>query len=169
VLTGDYFSAPYIITAKAGCATNFPVIFRPRKRCQVTGSLILSNSCTNQKYIYNLKGVGLEPDPVDTIQISCACREKQTLHLSVLNDTSSTTTYEIITDLSVLSGNRFLTIPAESRKSYDIEFMSLHSGSFSKFIKFNNPDDESFSWYSIDVRFAIYDDNIIAACGSCAS
>ena len=153
VLSGDYFSAPFMITAKAGQVTMFPIVFRPRKRCLVSGNLSLFNSCTNQKYTYNLKGAGLEPDPEDYIQIACSCREKQELHLTVTNDTNTDATYEVITDIPVLKGERIVTVAAGLSLTYDMEFMPLHSGSFSKFIKFYNPADESFSWYSVEVSF----------------
>lgn len=152
ILSGDCFSSPFMLTAKAGQVTMFPIVFRPRKKCSISGNLTLANSFTNQKHVYNLKGIGLEPDPEDYLQISGTCREKQELHLTVTNDTNSEATYEVVTDFHVLKGDRSVTVGAGSTLSYNLEFMPLHSGSFSKFIKFYNPIDESFSWYSAEVN-----------------
>ncbi|KAJ3372164.1 Cilia- and flagella-associated protein 47 [Kappamyces sp. JEL0680] len=151
MLQGEHFWTPFMITAKAGSVTNFPIDFRPSRRCDVNGSLILTNAVTNQKYTYNLKGIGLDPEPQEVLQISCSAREPTELHLKVPNDLAEDCVLDVITDLPVSSGKKKLTVPGQKSAMYSLEIRPLLSGQFSKFVKFVNKKDDTYTWYSIQL------------------
>ncbi len=150
-LHGEHFWAPFMLTAKAGNVTNFPIDFRPQRKCDITGQLILNNSTTNQKYLYNLKGIGLDPEPEEIMTIQCKAREKMSLSFKVENDLPIETTFDIVTDLPICNGKKKIIIRPGASELYTLDILPLHSGTSLKFIKFLNKRDDFYSWYSVKV------------------
>eukprot|EP00842_Homolaphlyctis_polyrhiza_P003819 jgi/Hompol1/4438/HPOL_001780-RA len=152
-LQGQYFACPYSVTARAQSITNCTVIFKPIKACEVAGVLTLLNMQTTQKYIYYLKGFGQNPLPEDTREIECGTHEVIRQKFVVRNYSDQETEFEMETDLPfVVKAERSITVAAGSVGEYTIEFVPKCSGTFMRSITFVNRADDSYVWFTVQVR-----------------
>lgn len=158
-LHAENFATPFMIVARANATTNYPIVFHPRKKSEVNGVLQLTNSYTNQRHVYNLRGIGLDPEPESVFNLNCVAREKLKLQFNVKNDLNVESVFNVVTDLQVFTGEKSIVLGSDSSTTYTMEITPLHSGRFSKYVKFVNSVDESFSWFSIQVILIFNNNN----------
>ncbi|KAJ3348205.1 Cilia- and flagella-associated protein 47 [Entophlyctis luteolus] len=151
-LEGPYFSGPDILLAKPRQTTNYCISFYPQKSGETVGTLILMNSQTSQKYIYTLRGKGLEPLPEGNRDISCVSREEVSEVFRVFNYTKQDAYYDVISDIPQKKSASPVLILANSYVDYRLEFKCIKVGISSNIVMFVNRTDESYVWFVLRIK-----------------
>jgi hypothetical protein len=160
------FQAPYSIIVKANSSIPYPVVFSPKRQCDVYGKLLLTIIHTGQKYSYQLHGVGEDPLPESHLKIQGVVRERVTLQFSVKNYSDRNVEYEVLTDIQpeiIVQGWSLETEKASAARlaniivaagqcqTYNLDLQLNFSGLFKNTVTFVSKADQSFVWYTAEV------------------
>lgn len=108
---------------------NFPITFAPKWICESEARLELVNPLTNDKFEYELKGVGEEPVAEDHIVINCKARETTQYDIEIKNPhADKDLTYRVDTDLINATGPKSIVVKAGKRVKYPLKVTPVLSG-----------------------------------------
>lgn len=128
---------------------NFPITFSPKWICESEARLELTNPLTNDKFEYDLKGVGEEPVAEDHIVINCKARETTQHDIELKNPyPDKDITYRVDTDLINATGPKSVTVKAGKRAKYPLKVTPVLSGQYTGSITFFETE-EIYIWYTV--------------------
>ncbi|XP_055888207.1 cilia and flagella-associated protein 47-like isoform X1 [Biomphalaria glabrata] len=108
-ITGNGFSGPSELLAKAYTTSYYPLKFRPMKEGEVNGSLVLTNQMDGTDQTFIINGIGLRPLALDHIKLICAAKASIAHSVNVPNVTKKKLTYKVESDLPFISGPQHIT------------------------------------------------------------
>ncbi|KAI9009865.1 hypothetical protein BC832DRAFT_591190 [Gaertneriomyces semiglobifer] len=154
-VSGDRcFTGPFTVVARAFTTTPYPVAFLPTKPGESNGQLTLTNLQTAQKYVYTLRGIGLNPMPEGTKEFSCRAREATSLRFPVTNQGDTAAEYAVATDIPDASGPTTIVVNAGQTKDYELSVHARCSGASERTISFTNKSDGSYIWYKVQLKIS---------------
>ncbi|XP_051283893.1 cilia- and flagella-associated protein 47-like isoform X2 [Dicentrarchus labrax] len=125
---GEGFSSPKVVNVPAGTRARYPLTFQPTAQCIVTGKLSLHNDCDGTEHVFNLRGVGEHPLPVDHVVLHCPVGQTTHTQLDVPNYSQNKLTLKVVTDLSVVSGTTSLEIKPGDNAPYTLAVLPWKRG-----------------------------------------
>lgn len=149
VITGSkHFFGPATLRVPAQSTVNYPLTFRPSWMTEETALFVLSNLSNDDKYEYDLKGIGEEPIAEDQIKIECCARNIIKKSIQIPNIHPKHTTYTVESDISCITGLSEMTVDPGKSVNYDFTFMPLNSGKYEGSITFKSNSGE-YLWYEV--------------------
>eukprot|EP00698_Gefionella_okellyi_P007756 TRINITY_DN1898_c0_g1_i1.p1 TRINITY_DN1898_c0_g1~~TRINITY_DN1898_c0_g1_i1.p1 ORF type:complete len:2231 (+),score=540.36 TRINITY_DN1898_c0_g1_i1:707-6694(+) len=150
-LKGQYFTGPPQLTVPAGQTGYFPLVFKPSWVCDVKGELILNNTSTSDKYIYQLAGVGDEPVAEDKILMTGQARTKVQQNITVPNILGNQRCdYTIESDLPAVTGQPTLVVNANQKAEYTLCVTPQRGGLTLGTLKFATASGQ-YLWYLVQI------------------
>lgn len=144
-ITGEGFYGPPVMVAKSRLTTHYPLMFRPSYEGSVEGKLTLTNTLDGNEQVYRLRGTGQKPLPLDHILIECPAKESATYTLQVPNVTKDKLTFQVKTDLDIVSGPATITVLPGKTAEHVITVSPWRRGTFSGIVSFDSPVEASVS------------------------
>ncbi|XP_051915032.1 cilia- and flagella-associated protein 47-like isoform X1 [Hippocampus zosterae] len=144
-LCGDGFYGPSVLNVPAGTRACYPLTFHPTSQCVVMGKLSLHNSYNGVEHVFTIRGVGERPLPVEHLVLRCPLGETTSRQLNVPNYTQKTLSLQVMTDLSIISGNSSLKVQPGQSALYTLAVLPRKRGELSGYLSFDETDqrDES--------------------------
>ena len=150
--------------AKANSVTSYPITFQANRCGEIASALLyLTNSYTTQKFVYNLRGIGEEPLPEETVTVHMQAREATKKGLILRNQWDKHGDYVLEMTCDSPSVNCWVqsersvsltTIHMEAGKStvVDVYFRAFASGQYTAALLLKSKRDQSLvTWYNFDV------------------
>jgi hypothetical protein len=113
--------------------------------------LTLSVAATEEKWTYNLEGIGLHPPATEHMLVKCAAGSSKALKLSLTNPLDTPLQYSVTTDISFCQGAATVEVPPMKTTEYDVCFRPMVSGMTTGRVSFSNSNGQ-VQWYTIDVE-----------------
>nr|XP_057907492.1 cilia and flagella-associated protein 47-like isoform X2 [Doryrhamphus excisus] len=142
-LSGKDFHGPEVLIVPAGTRTCYPLTFHPTSQCVVMGKLSLHNDRNGIEQVFTLRGVGERPLPVDHVVLHCPVGKTTMVELSVPNYSQTKRSLQVVTDLSVVSGNSSLEVEPGQSSVYIMAVSPRKQGQQSGCVSFIEGDDKS--------------------------
>lgn len=158
-LEGEGFHGPPVMVAKSHLTTSYPLMFKPCYEGPVEGKLVLTNTLDGTEQVYRLLGTGQKPLPLDHILIECPAKQSATYTLQVPNVTKSKLTFQVKTDLDILSGPSSVTVLPGKTAEHVITISPWKRGTFTGIVSFLSSGEPSGS--SDALRVEGDDENLI--------
>ncbi|KAM8977297.1 LOW QUALITY PROTEIN: cilia- and flagella-associated protein 47 [Pelodytes ibericus] len=136
VLKGDFFYGPPYLNVLPGETALYPLTFKPVSQCTCRGKLILQNETDCTEYIFGLRGIGQEPVALRHVVIDCQVKKMKQHVLMVPNYTKKILTLQVISDLTIISGPKTITIKPGISEPYYFNVSPWKRGSFQGMISF---------------------------------
>ncbi|XP_074066731.1 cilia- and flagella-associated protein 47 [Macrotis lagotis] len=141
-IKGDWFYGPSVLYVKSGETAYYPLTFKPILECEVTGTLILKNKTDGVEQIFELKGLGKKPLPLDHAVIDCQVGKMTKKPIIVPNYTNNLLTYKVTSDLPIVWGCPRITIEPDNMISYILHICTWKRGTFKGAVSFVAEDTE---------------------------
>uniref|UniRef100_A0A7N4PXI9 Cilia and flagella associated protein 47 n=1 Tax=Sarcophilus harrisii TaxID=9305 RepID=A0A7N4PXI9_SARHA len=135
-IEGDWFYGPPVLHVKSGETALYPLTFKPILECEVTGTLKLRNETDGIELVFELKGIGKKPLPLDHAVIDCRVGKMTKRPIIVPNYTKDMLTYRVTSDLSMVWGNPRITIEPDNMISYVLHICPWKRGTFKGAVSF---------------------------------
>ncbi|KAK3775916.1 hypothetical protein RRG08_017206 [Elysia crispata] len=135
-ITGDGFSGPSTLLAKAFMTTQFPLVFKPLKEEEINGKLILTNKEDGTEHVFHLTGKGQKPLALDQIKLVCGAKASLMHTVKVPNVTKKKLTYRVESDLPFVTGNQTVTVLPQQTGSYTFAITPVQRGKFKGVVAF---------------------------------
>jgi len=145
------FKGPQRLSVPAGKSANYTLSFQPEWVCEETGSLLLSNAQSGEKFEYELTGHGEEPLAEDHIVVACQARDKVEQTFTVHNTKMQPVMFSVESDLPHVSGESSIEVPANSSAAYSLTICPQLGGMYTGSITFMEPTGE-FLWYTCEIQ-----------------
>eukprot|EP01049_Picozoa_sp_SAG25_P000345 SAG25_NODE_11_length_28117_cov_24.264901_6_plen_2767_part_00 len=151
-LSGEHFSGPREIVVDPGQSKEYTLKFSPAWMCQVKGQLVLVNTATSERYQYTLTGNAEEPLAEGHLTVECQARWRVVQQIPVKNTSSVDSTYAVVTDLAMFSGEEQITVPAQGEANYALHVSTQQGGKFTGSITFTDVASDKYVWYTVEVN-----------------
>ncbi|XP_027731257.1 cilia- and flagella-associated protein 47 [Vombatus ursinus] len=135
-IEGDWFYGPSVLYVKSGETAQYPLTFKPIMECEVTGTLKLRNETDGIEQVFELKGIGKKPLPLDHAVIDCEVGKMTTKTMIVPNYTKDMMTYRVTSDLPMVWGCPSITIEPDNMISYVLHICPWKRGTFKGAVSF---------------------------------
>ncbi|XP_068919939.1 cilia- and flagella-associated protein 47 [Petaurus breviceps papuanus] len=135
-IEGDWFYGPSVLYVKSGETAQYPLTFKPILECEVTGTLKLSNETDGIEQVFELKGIGTKPLPLDHAVIDCRVGKMTKRPIIVPNYTKDMLTYRVTSDLPMVWGCPRIVIEPDNMISYVLHICPWKRGTFKGAISF---------------------------------
>ncbi|XP_072471294.1 cilia- and flagella-associated protein 47 isoform X2 [Notamacropus eugenii] len=129
-IEGDWFYGPSVLYVKSGETAQYPLTFKPILECEVTGTLKLRNETDGIEQVFELKGIGTKPLPLDHAVIDCRVGKMTKKPIIVPNYTRDVLTYRVTSDLPMVWGSPRITIEPDNKISYVLHICPWKRGTF---------------------------------------
>jgi len=156
-LQGDGFQGPRDLSVppkKDGVPGKavYPLTFKPKWICNVTGALNIRNTTADDKYEYQLTGVGEDPVAEDHFKVSCKARSHEKVLIPVRNILPDEDChYDIECDLIGITGPATHVVPLADKSEYELSIKMPRGGSFNGSISFVAPN-KQFIWFTLEIE-----------------
>eukprot|EP00736_Rhodelphis_marinus_P012698 Rmarinus@m.1878 len=147
----DNFHGPREIIVGPDSEGMYPLTFDPTWVCEVKGELVLLNKNTNEKYLYELHGVGEEPLALDHFSLKCEARQQITQVFKVINITQDDVHYMVESDLVGVAGEGSVKCPRAGSVDYQLRVRPSCSGTYTGSLTFIAPNNRYF-WYTLELE-----------------
>ncbi|CAG9460495.1 unnamed protein product [Pedinophyceae sp. YPF-701] len=151
VISGECFVGPSQLNVDVGQTVMYPIAFRAFAQGKFSGRLELQITQTGETNTYDLSGVALAPVAEENILIECQARTRTAVTLSVPNIKASKCTYNVLTDLDVVSGPPTLDIPGSGKATYTLQVKPVKSGIQKGTVTFSL-DEKNYVWYTLELH-----------------
>ncbi|XP_036600089.1 cilia- and flagella-associated protein 47 [Trichosurus vulpecula] len=141
-IEGDWFYGPSVLYVKSGETAQYPLTFKPILECEVTGTLKLRNETDGIEQVFELRGIGKKPLPLDHAVIDCRVGKMTKRPIIVPNYTKDMLTYRVTSDLPMVWGCPRITIEPDNMISYALHICPWKRGTFKGAISFVAEDTE---------------------------
>ncbi|KAJ3017572.1 UNVERIFIED_CONTAM: Cilia- and flagella-associated protein 47 [Siphonaria sp. JEL0065] len=148
-IEGSSFTGAANIVARPRTTTYYSLSFCPPKSGEIAGLLTLANAQTSQKYMYSLRGIGLEPLPEDNREVECIARDTVSETFQVYNNSDEDVEFDVLTDLPNNITKPSIIVPAKSTIPHTIQFRSIKVGAHLQLVTFVNRKDQSYIWFIV--------------------
>ncbi|KAM9828926.1 cilia- and flagella-associated protein 47-like isoform 1-T1 [Syngnathus typhle] len=135
-LCGEGFFGPKVLIVPAGTRACYPLTFHPTTQCVVMGKLSLHNSLNGVDHVFTIRGVGERPLPVEYLVLRCPVGKTTHRQLSVPNYSRNAVLLQVVTDLSIISGNSSLKVPPGQSTLYTLAVSPRKRGELSGYVSF---------------------------------
>ncbi|XP_077399924.1 cilia- and flagella-associated protein 47-like isoform X1 [Vanacampus margaritifer] len=135
-LCGEFFHGPNVLIIPAGTRACYPLTFHPTAQCIVMGKLTLHNNYNGVDHVFTIRGVGERPLPVEHLVLHCPVGETTHRQLSVPNYSQNTLSLQVVTDLSIISGNLSLKVQPGQSTLYTLALLPRKRGELSGYVSF---------------------------------
>ncbi|XP_016288857.2 cilia- and flagella-associated protein 47 isoform X1 [Monodelphis domestica] len=149
-LEGDWFYGPSVLYVKSGETAQYPLTFKPILECEVTGSLKLRNQTDGIEHVFELRGIGKKPLPLDHAVIDCQVGKLTKKPIVVPNYTKDMLTYKVTSDLPMVWGCPRITIEPDNAISYILHICPWKRGIFKGAVSFVAEDRKRADLHEID-------------------
>lgn len=149
---GIGFTGPSLLTVSPGQTGLYPVSFCPKKMGDMSSILTLSHINSQSRYMFYLKGTGLEPLCESTKEIECKVRRRVFERVILTNPSEKDITYTVTFDYPYLSGPKTVTAISKKETPYEFEIKPRLSGLFQKSLTFTSVKEQSIVWYSLQIN-----------------
>jgi len=150
-ISGNFFSGPAEVSIPPNTTDYYPLEYKPNWIYEGKGKLVLSNSATDEKYVYDLSANATEPLAKDQISINCKARQPVLQKFSVKNDTAADIEYRVESDLPHISGAKSFLVKSRQTGEYELSITPQMGGVMNGSITFTDPDGK-FQWYAVEVH-----------------
>ena len=150
-MTGKGFSGPNELTIFPNTTGGYPLSFAPNWVCDVAGTLVLLNTRTDEKYHYDLHGIGDEPLAESHVLIQAPARSTVQHTVPVKNNSNSDIYYTVECDLPTFDGPTQVRIGAGATYDYAFKLSPSRSGTIFGSLTFHQAD-KKFQWFSVEVQ-----------------
>jgi hypothetical protein len=150
-LSGEGFEGPRDFRVPEGQTAQYPLKFRPTWVCDVTGELTMQVMSTQDKFAYNLRGIGEEPLAEGHIHVTCQARTRTMQKFAVFGVAPRPATYKVESDLPFVSGPPNVTVNKGQTVDYELTFYPTSGGLQQGSVMFVAPTGE-FTWYTLEVE-----------------
>nr|XP_033803452.1 cilia- and flagella-associated protein 47 isoform X2 [Geotrypetes seraphini] len=135
-IEGEGFYGPAVIFVDAGETSLYSLMFKPISEGLSLGKLRLLNEVDGTEHIFTLKGKGLSPPAMDHIVLECHVRQTIYKILSVPNHANKLLKLKVVSDLPMVIGDQFLSIPPGVTESYPFSICLWKHGTYKGIISF---------------------------------
>ncbi|XP_044525149.1 cilia- and flagella-associated protein 47 [Gracilinanus agilis] len=149
-IEGDWFYGPSVLYVKSGGIAQYPLTFKPILECEVTGSLKLRNQTDGIEHVFELRGIGKKPLPLDHAVIDCQVGKLTKKPIVVPNYTKDMLTYRVTSDLPMVWGCPRITIEPDNSISYILHICPWKRGVFKGAVSFVAEDRKQADLHEID-------------------
>ncbi|KAK9844614.1 hypothetical protein WJX74_004677 [Apatococcus lobatus] len=149
---GETFTGPREMSVLSGQTGLYSLHFCPPTMGFFAGSIEFAIAAIGEKYVFSVTGRGLEPYAEERISLECTARTSLTRTLLVPTLTPvQSTSYKVLCDLAMLSGQAKLVVPSAGRAGYTMSLQPHTYGDFLGSIVFLT-DAGEYCWYMIEVH-----------------
>jgi len=150
-LSGNFFSGPAEVSIPPNTTDFYPLEYKPNWIHEGKGKLVLNNSATDERYVYDLSANATEPLAKDQISINCKARQPITHHFEVKNDTAEDLQYKVESDLPHISGAKSFIVKSRQTANYELTITPQMGGVMNGSVTFTDPAGK-FQWYAVEVH-----------------
>ena len=147
----ELFQHPMEFSVAPHSTEHFPLSFSPPWLCSIKSTLELINGKTDEKFSFDIIGVGEEPVPEEKLQMECAARTEADRLLVVKNYENSDVEYRVETDLPNISGEPTLRVKRGGTAEYALQLRPQLSGVYRGTITFHSSVSGRFLWYAVEL------------------
>ncbi|XP_061554921.1 cilia- and flagella-associated protein 47-like [Phycodurus eques] len=158
-LCGEGFYGPNVLIVPAGTRACYPLTFHPSAQCVVLGKLCLHNNYNGVDHVFTIRGVGERPLPVEHIVLRCPVGETTHRQLSVPNYSQNTLSLQVVTDLSIISGNSSIKVKPGQSALYTLAVLPRKQGGLSgclSFVEIDHTDERDADKGNIVGRYEVF-------------
>ena len=153
LMAGKMFTGPAELTVYPGTPASYPLTFTPTWVSEVTGTLTLTNPRTDDRFVYDLRGVGEEPLAEKHLVLEASARSKATHKVAVNNPTNTDLYFTVECDLPTFAGPSTFKVSAGATTDYSFTLCPAASGTLLGSLTFLQAN-KHFQWYGLEVRVA---------------
>ncbi|XP_061692741.1 cilia and flagella-associated protein 47-like isoform X2 [Syngnathoides biaculeatus] len=158
-LCGEGFYGPNVFIVPAGTRTCYPLTFHPAAQCVVLGKLSLHNTYNGVDHVFTIRGVGERPLPVEHLVLRCPVGETTHRQLSVPNYSQNTLSLQVVTDLSIISGDSSIKLKPGQSTLYTLAVLPRKRGALSgclSFVEIDHTDERDADKGNIVGRYEVF-------------
>jgi len=149
----ELFSGPMDLTVAPHSTEMYPLTFSPPWLCNFKGFFELINNKTEEKFPFEIVGIGEEPAPDETIIIDCQARSQFERRLTVRNYEPGDVEYRVETDLPSITGEPSIFVKRGSSSDYLLQLRPQLSGIHRGSLTFESTiPGGHFLWFAVELN-----------------